>query len=136
MIIAENKGFSLLEIVFTLAMAAIVSCFALANYSHAILTAHRDEAKLALMACAAKLEQYYAHHHSYKNATLEKLGEKPITENGHYKITLTAHKQSFLLQATPLGDQRKDSLCYAFSLDETGNYSATGTSSNPAIDCW
>jgi type IV pilus assembly protein PilE len=129
------RGFSLLELVVTLAIVAILASLALPGYRAQQLRARRTEAISALMQIAALQERHYLRHHTYTLA-LEAvppagLGLRASSENGRYAIAITAADAAgFSATATAVGSQAGDSRCAAFTINETGARTATSP------DCW
>ena len=140
------RGFTLLELLITLAIAVAVAVIALPSYQASVTRAHRTDALVALALAAQMLERYYTEHGSYTGATLGANGIYPSTStNGYYTLSLTVDRSvalptgaSYQLQAAPTGVQAKDSQCGTYGLDETGFKTAAGGASDYATlsVCW
>lgn len=116
-------------------MVSIFSTFSVRLYRQQIIKTHRYAAKTTLLQLASQLEHYYQDQYTYEGATLAKLHFPPETETGFYEMKLVKlEKEHFLIQANPLGTQAEDLECAAFSLDEVGKKTITGT--GLASDCW
>jgi type IV pilus assembly protein PilE len=144
----SSEGFTLVELMVTLVIAAILATISIPSYSSAIRKAHRVEARNALLELAAREERFFSTNSAY-TALPENLGYAgalpQVIGGGYYQISVcvaasapcgpgTATTGSvFLIEATPVGAQKSDNQCTSFSLDSTGVQSATGTN---AARCW
>jgi len=122
----KQIGFTLIEILITVAIIGILSAVAYPSYTDYITQSNRTEAKRELARIANKMEQYYVDHRSYTSSMiLLGLGADPyITETGRYT-------SSFKLTATARGTQSSaDPDCTTLSIDQTGQKTAEST------HCW
>jgi type IV pilus assembly protein PilE len=127
----KSSGFSLLELLITLMIIAILVGVALPSYNHIMITAHRVDGKIGLLQLAAQLEK----------------GSGPISEyspEGFYKLVVVEKKSDyFLLAAYPLKSQLQDKTCgvLAFnSLGQKGILDGRGNENQDGIrygnHCW
>ena len=132
----RSKGFSLIELMVTVAIVGVLGMIAIPGYRNYVLRATRAEAKQALLARAADLERCYTRNNTYVNAATTPCNVTlPDASGANYKIqaaALTAN--AFTLQAVPQGRQVADAKCGTFSLDDKGGRGATGP--NGPTDCW
>jgi type IV pilus assembly protein PilE len=142
----ENKGFTLIELMVTTTVVALLAAIAYPNYLSYVQKTRRSDAKIGLMQTAQKLERCYTEFNKYNDASnctpLVKTGGTALQDNlkspdAHYGITavLATDGLSFTLTATPVtGDpQASDLTCGNFILDSLGNKSnSTGATSG----CW
>jgi type IV pilus assembly protein PilE len=133
----HTAGFTLLELIITVALIGVLACIAYASYSSFLLKTHRADALTALLQEQMTLERCYAEHTSYSK-DCDFLPEFPkTTPQGHYTIDLTQlSTHEYLLLATPLGSQKYDRECGSFSIDQTNLKSAVDTAGAIKIDCW
>ena len=100
---ARSKGFSLIELMVTVAIVGVLGMIAIPGYRNYVLRATRAEAKQALLARAADLERCYTRNNTYVNAAATPCNVTlPDASGTHYKIqaaALTAN--AFTLQAVP-----------------------------------
>lgn len=130
----KNSGFTLIELLIVLAIICILTCIAYPCYTSYLVTARRSNATVALMNLADSLEQYYNEHHSYQNATLEKLNISNNVDFYQLEINM-ANDTSYSIEATPKSSQAKaDSKCGTLILDQLGNRSISGAGS--INECW
>lgn len=128
-------GFSLVELLITLAIISILACIAYPTYTNYLVKARRASVAIALFDIAAKLEEYYAKNNSYSNATIDNLGVKNENYRNFYEIKLSTYKNTYNIQAVPFGSQaNNDPECGTLTLDQIGNKNITG--SGKSEDCW
>lgn len=138
-----SRGFTLLELMITVAIVAIVAALALPSYSDQVRKTYRAEARQTLMRLATAQERFYTNCNRYATslsgaqANCAGLGQAAASidsENGYYAITLAGDGSTFTLTATAQHGQEKDTKCGNLSLTDAGVKGATGTLG--AADCW
>ncbi len=157
-------GFTLIELMITVAILAILSAIALPSYSEYVKKGKRTEAKVELLRIGQMQESYFVQNLSYAK-DLSQLGFSANTidsEGNLYKITMGSVLPnpcdpngttpiactSYHVQATvdSSGSQQGDSACSGFRLDHiarkfaigTGasNYGTTAAHIAKAKTCW
>lgn len=117
------RGFSLIELMITVSVVAILATLAYPSYASFIRKAKRVEAQAELMNWANRQMSWRADHPSY-SATIR----PNDTDNYAYTIVFTA--SSFTLTATALNDQLKDkesgTACTQMSIDQDGAVGPSG----------
>lgn len=91
----KHLGFSLLEILVTLALITILSTLAGVSYQHFIARAHRLLAEQTLTAAAASLERYALTHGSYEGADLH----LPENESAGYRYHANITPNTYTITA-------------------------------------
>lgn len=81
-------GFSLIEISIVLAIISILAILSYPSYQHHIAAAHHLAAQSELERISVAMEEYYLHNHTYKDATLSKLGFPDTIEENQYQFTI------------------------------------------------
>jgi type IV pilus assembly protein PilE len=140
----NSAGFSLIELMVTVVIVAILASIAIPSYNSQIRKSRRTEAKAALLDLAGREERFFSTNNgTYTNAaaSLGYTGAFPVTiGSAYYQIatpTVVAGTPttlaSFSIQATPIGTQANDGGCTSFTIDSTGKQSAAGSDS---ANCW
>jgi type IV pilus assembly protein PilE len=136
-------GWTLVELLVVVVLLAVLATMAAPGYRQQLLRAHRADAQAALLALAAAQERFYLHRHRYAtNSELtgtppEGLGLAATTRDGRYRLTVgTADEWTFQASARASGAQAADQRCATFTIEATGERSATTAGGSPAPDCW
>jgi type IV pilus assembly protein PilE len=137
-----HGGFTLIELMVTVAVIAILAGIAYPSYTNQVRKSRRTEAKTALLDIAGREERLYTTNHTY-SSTPSDLGysvtpdSTPMTVgSGYYRITISnisaGPPATYTLVATPVGAQASDTECASFTVTQTGNQTSTGT----GAACW
>lgn len=135
----RQPGFTLIELMITVAIIGILSAIAYPSYTQYVLRANRAEARGILLESVQFLERNYTTANRYDQTSggvaiaLPYL-TSPKTGTKKYDITAAygaAPAQTFTLSATPAGVMSGD-VCGTYTLDNAGVQGSGGT---PA-DCW
>ena len=142
-------GFTLIELMVTLVVAAILISIAVPSYQSQVRKSRRTEARNAVMDLAAREERYYSVNNAYTNVALELgygqdnavISGRPIG-SGYYTVSVDLKdpkpdatpptRGGFTITATAAGAQLKDTPCKTFAVDDVG----TQTSTPSATECW
>lgn len=123
-------GFTLMELVITIVVIAILVSVAIPSYEFALVRSRAVSAQACLMKHAQFMEQYRTHHMTYADAVLPECDDVGAD---HYSIEFVAPPTAsrFTLRAMPLGRQAQlESRCGTMTVDNSGRR----TQSTP--DCW
>lgn len=120
-------GFTLLELMITVTIAAILASVAVPSYLSHVRDGRRSEAKRALMEAAQSMESYYAMNMSYVGADLNGVptvfsDKVPKDGNERYytlRLNPVPTAQSYTITAIPQGGQSSDQ-CGTLSLNRAG----------------
>lgn len=144
------RGFTLIELMITIAIIALLSAIALPSYNQYVFRSHRAEARNTLLAVAQRLEQNYTLASTYAatqggtaidDATIASWGLSQIPLSGATRYTVTFQapptQTSFTLIASPAGSQVNDT-CGILVLDNRNLKGAAGQNNRNQItrDCW
>jgi type IV pilus assembly protein PilE len=100
MTVQRERGFTLIEIMITIAVVGILTAIALPNYSAYILRSRVPVGLDALSSTATRLEQYYQDVGNYGAASCGQGLAMPTPANYTVTCTLNTAGQGFLLTAT------------------------------------
>ncbi len=144
---ARSTGFTLVELMIVLVIAAILVSVAIPAYQSQIRKSRRTDAKTALLDLAAREQRYFSVQNSFTasfgNLGYSAAGTSPASVSvgsGYYNVTVTtavATPPGFLLTATATGVQTSDTTCNSFTVDNTGLQKAydSGNADN-TTNCW
>ncbi|HIJ21961.1 MAG: type IV pilin protein [Gammaproteobacteria bacterium] len=130
--VVKRNGFTLIELVITLSIVAILSIVVLPSYEEYLLQGRRSDATTALTTFAQYVERHFLENGSYSGATTALY--RDTSGNGHYSLSVTADNNSYQLQATPVGIQLEDTHCGSYTLNELQVRGITGGGS--ISSCW
>lgn len=145
----RQAGFSLIELMVTIAIFAIIVAIAYPNYENYIRKGHRTSAKTALLTIASREERYYSTNNVYA-PSLTTLGFPTTTIGGnavyqvpadgtpYYNVILFGHNTTYSITATPIaGTTQAQDDCNTFTLNYLGQQGvANNTGSTTAAACW
>jgi type IV pilus assembly protein PilE len=148
-----QKGFTLIELVVAMVIAAILAALAIPAYSSYVRKAHRTDAKSALLDMASLEERYFSTQNVYSQtwSDLGYSGTGSISVgSGYYTVappsvtaaiaptaTSVGSPALYSLTATAVGDQLKDTQCYQFTVTSGGvRTSVDSTNTDSTAACW
>ncbi len=129
-------GFTLIELMATVAISAILIAIVYPAYTDHLAHADRNRAVVALMQLSARLEIYFSDNDSYDGATIRNLHADDLVRNLDYRLRIDSESDSrYTISAVPLGAQKKrDKQCGTLSLTSTNTRIASGDAG--AVQCW
>lgn len=147
----QQRGFTLIELMITVAIIGILAAIAYPNYSEYVRRGNRAEARAILLENAQILQRNYTTANRYDAINSDGTGGAPAiiaqspkpVSTAKYNIAVnTASRitgacatagQCYLLTATPTGNMAGDA-CGNLRLDDSGARDATGGLGTAA--CW
>jgi type IV pilus assembly protein PilE len=140
----KNRGFTLIELMITVAIIAILSAVAYPAYTSHIVKAKRSAAQSFMQMAATKQEQSMLNARTYYTAaTAAEWSAQRMTVPSEvatvYTVTMTADNAStppsYTVTATPFGNQdAKDTKCKVLTLNNLGTKGKSGTGA--LAECW
>ena len=130
-----DLGFTLIELMITVALVGILSAIAYPSYVNYVLRSNRSAAQTFLLEVAGRQERYLLDARVYGDLSALGMNSVPPSVTKNYDIastpavgpppsySITATAKSGTAQAT------KDSACTPLSIDQTGK-------KLPAAGCW
>lgn len=134
---AASRGFTLIELVIVMAVAAILAAVAYPSYQDAVSKARRSDGMLVLTEATQFMERYAALNLRYDQNAAGTAVELPSNlqyapkegTTKYYEITVTADEETFTLEAKPIGPQSGDR-CGTLKIDQRGVRTAAD------FNCW
>ncbi len=118
----KADGFTLIEVMVTVAIVAIIASIAYPSYLGQVRKSRRAEAQSTLMSIAGKQQQMILDTRSYASTVAALNIAVPTSVSQNYTISVTvgtATVPTFTALATPLGKQAADS-CGTLSVTQSG----------------
>ncbi len=137
----KQSGFTLAELLVTIAILALLMAIALPSYAEHVRKARRSDAQITLQNLANAQETYFFQHNEYatKFSSLRGVADSVLTipsEESFYEITMIAEKFSWSLSARATGAQADDHQCASFTLTHLGIHTAEDAAGKVAGSCW
>lgn len=133
----RQAGFTLIELMVTVAIVGIIAALAVASYDFAMVKARRSAATGCLAGAAQALERHYTLHFTYVGAPAPSCAAD-VTD--HYAVGFAGGgptATAYTLQAVPQGRQASsDTRCGTLTLDSTGSRGAGDGSAGTIDACW
>jgi len=135
------SGFTLIEVIITVAILGILAAIAIPNYSAYILRGHRTDAKALLLQVSQWQERIRTQTNGYSTTLPASMSVVPATGTKRYDVAVAVAGTTYTLQATPTGPQATDE-CGILIVDHLGQRSVkigatTYTSGTAEVTkCW
>lgn len=115
-----KRGFSLIELMITVAVIAIISAIAIPSYQSHVTKSRRTDAITQLLQAQLKQEQIWLSEIPRKyTSDDQKLG---FINTSYYKFTTSGTKNTYTLTATAIGTQAKqDATCTPLTINHNGD---------------
>lgn len=149
-----RRGFTLVELMITLVIAAILISIAIPSYRRYVLRSQRTDATVALMRIQSAQEKYFLQNNGYATQLTPTppagLALAQTSDGGFYDIQLTpgdttpsasgvAVAMDYTVKATPRAGsgQTEDKRCAEFSVDHNGvKHAKDSSGQDNTSECW
>ena len=138
----RRPGFSLAELLVTLAIIAIVMSYAVPAWQAHVQSVRRTDATTLLMQVATRQAQFRIQHGHYAD-TLTLTAAPPaglgIDPGRNYRLEahITPFGYTAVASVDPRGPQQHDNQCWLFGVDGTGRYWAENSAGDDTTAfCW
>ena len=139
--VKSMRGFSLMELMATLAIVAVLSAIAIPSYTAYIARGKRAQGQANLLEATNWMERWRTERGRYDdpaNANNPPPGfpwaQIPRTGTANYTVAVVATPATYTITATAVGSMATDP-CATLSIDQTGQRTFTGGSGTQEV-CW
>ena len=128
------SGMTLIELMIVVAIVGSLAAIAGPAWNDQVIKSRRADARNTLLAAQIEQEQYRANNLTYATSmSAMGMGSFDSTSRDYYRLeVVSADATSFLITATPNGNQANDSTCNVFAVRQTG----PEHSGYAALSCW
>lgn len=144
----HQRGFTLIELMITVAIVAILAAIALPSYQRYVWKSRRTEAMIAMQQVQNGVEKFLLTKNAYPGSVTELdtvvptgltlNGSSWLTSNGYYAISLTVLDGiPTAVNAVAQNEQMQDEQCAQFILFMTGQRTAQASGGGDSTaSCW
>jgi len=137
------SGFTLVELMITIAILAILAAIVIPNYQAQINKSRRADAKATLMGESQRLERCFTDKDTYLGCEATDYVTAVPSYKGYYRVstqsgqTITATTYTLAATALSTGAQANDTKCKTFTLNYLGEKTAADANGNDTTAlCW
>jgi type IV pilus assembly protein PilE len=140
----RHKGFTLIELMITVAIIGVIAAVAYPSYLKSAAKGRRADAKAEITKASQALERCYTQYGQYNSANCSEvalLTSGFTSAKGYYTINfavstdITATTFEVTATAISTGPQAKDTDCTIMALDSTGKQTSGGNTTDTG-SCW
>lgn len=137
---AGNRGFTLVEVMITVAIIAILAAIATPVYHEQIRKSRRSDAIVALADTAHRMERCHAENNTFVYDAVNAAGcpQSYTTNDGYYSIAVVATQSTYSLTAQPTtkGGQDGDTRCFQLIMGSDGSKTSKNKAGTATEQCW
>lgn len=133
----SQRGFTLIELMITVAVVAILAAVAMPSYTEYIMRSHRSNARTTLVGAAQWMERVATATGTYPATASITSGVLQV-EGNRYTVTaaVSGTGATFTFTAAPLpGTPQANDRCGSLIIDQAGRKTVSGASLTDA-ECW
>jgi type IV pilus assembly protein PilE len=133
--ISKFNGFTLIELMVTVAILAIITAVAVPTYQAQVQKSRRADATSTLMGEAQAQERCFTDVNTFVGC--RDYDPALSSPHGYYTISGAVTSVTYTITATATGNQTADTLCRSFTINHLGAKSAQDSEGNDSSsDCW
>lgn len=128
---SRRRGFTLIELMITVAIIAILAAIAYPSYQDQVRKGRRADAKSVMLDLTQQLERRYTTDRDYTNLTAV-CGQSvpsPTTGTARYQVSTVCTPSAYTVTATPQDTQASDA-CGTMTIN------TIGTRTPATLGCW
>ena len=137
-------GFTLIEVLISLAIVALTTTFAVSSYRHHMVRSQRVEAAQALLAIAAEQEKFHLSSGSYSDRFADSRRDDPLgipvastTPRGFFRLRIEGVDAAGYVATAERVNRDADPACVRLSIDQSGRRRATDAEDRDTTSlCW
>jgi type IV pilus assembly protein PilE len=121
-----RQGFTLIELVVVMAIAAILATIAVPNYNEYVMRSHRSAVQSFISDVASRQSQFFLDRRNYATTVAALNLTEPADITARYTVAIAViagPPAGFQISATPIGAQATDR-CGVLTIDQAGNRTA------------